>query len=139
MDTVIVSPALARDVYPALSELIVTAVSVGAVRSIVTALPSVTLVTVTPGLLAKSLKAIDRLAVPSVTSAATTTYDAVYVRASVAVTAALLPAMATLGVVMASFATNDTVIVSPTFATDVKAVLFDSMRTVVSVGAVRST
>jgi hypothetical protein len=80
IESVMVSPTFARDVSAALSDAIVTEVSVGGVRSIVTTLPSVTDVTVTPALPAKSTNEIAKdTGEPSkaARSAASTLYDAV--------------------------------------------------------------
>ena len=65
--SVIVSPAFARAVSASFDDTIDTADSVGGVRSIVTALLSVTADRVTPGLLARSSNVIDRLDAPSTT------------------------------------------------------------------------
>jgi hypothetical protein len=67
IDNVIVSPAFARVVSAALSDTMLTDVRVGGVRSMVTTLESVTADTVEPPLLARSLNAIERDALPSVT------------------------------------------------------------------------
>ena len=61
---VIVSPSLVR-VVTALSEAIVTVVSVGTVSSWVTPLPAVRAVTATPALPAESEKPIEKATAPS--------------------------------------------------------------------------
>ena len=62
IDTVIVSPPFARPVSAALLDTMVTAVSVGASKSIVTTLVSITAEISTPALLARSSNTTSRLA-----------------------------------------------------------------------------
>ena len=74
IDTVITSPAFASELSTLLLDAIETLDSVGAVRSIVTELPSVTNTGLLPPTLpARSLKLIDTPAIPSDTPPSATT------------------------------------------------------------------
>ena len=135
--TVTVSPAFARVVSAVLSDEMLTVKISGTVKSIVTTLLSVTLLTSSPSLLARSSKTIDTDAAPSETSASTTTYVALQLD-PLPLTVADSPAISTTGSMIGSSASIVTVIVSPAFAIDASAPLSEAMLTVVRVGTVKS-
>ena len=137
-ETVIVSPSFALDVVAALSDSMCTDDSVGAVKSIVTRLVSVTDVSVVPTLPAISWNPTERLALPS-SSKADTEYTAEYEDALTADTLAGDPAIVTAGGMMSSLAVIESVMVSPAFARDVSAALSDEIVTADKVGTVRSS
>ena len=117
--------------------MIDTPVRVGGVRSIVTTLPSITAVFVTPGLLAKSSNTMLRLAAPSTTWVAITVYVALQL-VSLPTTVPARPAIDIEGSTMISLASRVNVIVSPAFARAVSATFDETMLMAVRVGAVRS-
>jgi hypothetical protein len=139
IDKVIVSPAFAIVLSRALSDVIVTAESVGGVRSIMTWLPSVTADTVLPSLLAKSEYETTIHADPSNTLLDINRIEAVQFL-PLPLVVAYAPEIRTFVFVsaIASSATIVSVIVSPTLARLESIALSDAMLTLVSAGGVLS-
>ena len=134
---VIVSPTFALVVSSTLSEMIEIAVSAGGVLSITTPDPSVTPVTLTPALLARSSNEMLIDTAPSATADPTTTYDALQLLPD-PLTIAGRPASTTVGVVMSSLDVNDSVMVSPWLTLVASFELSEVMLTAGRVGTVRS-
>ena len=135
IDNVIVSPALARLVSSTLLETMLTAKNRGTVRSIVTTLESVTSVTVTPSLLAKSSNTMDIDASASATSCATTVYVAVQ-DTPLPSTPAGRPASTTDGSTMGSLVAIVNSMVSPSFARPLSFALSQVTLTIVTYGMI---
>ena len=127
--SVIVSPTLALVVSATLLETIVIAVSDGSVWSITTSDPSVTALTPTPLLLARSSKSMLNDTAPSETADPTTTYDALQLLPD-PLTDADRPARDTTGSVMSSLEVKVSVIVSPWLTIVTSFELSDVMLTV---------